>query len=567
MKESLPGFITIDPAIVAFIAVGFIVLVIILRWLFIKRAKLYVGYNLVPGVGPFIKFRVGTMTAGGKVKSFSLLTLGSLFGRSLGFISPGDGALQCDVRDEEGERRGRVTSEGKVIPGGRAAEPARWRSQVLPDAGDEPVGYVIETGRLNRRRGQVSMVARGAGAVLLLFEKEYSPEAKDAGDPMLWWDLCFISTILFALIFIVAAAPIYYGVLLFPFLGRDLSLLLTALIMWLMIWGILGMYRHDKALGLKRLRSFALFGVLSPARFNRRTGIRSFDVVGVIVCLFASVLFFQTSLLLLPIAASGLIAFVILALRADARPWPIHPRRSYPDIPVAPRQEEPNGQKLVARLFRWKFQGLTISRDYELLVRVRADLVEQARRANPSPEQKGGAFATRDEAGRAAREIIEHTDFGKAAVEVTQAVGFLLKKSKEESLTIFEEALNVMGFVQNDSIPYCPDEQSKASEVSGKGDYFRYPLETIYDQEGDSDCKAILAAALFARLGFNTILLVSNEGRAAVAIEGAPPVAGGRFFTFNGKNYYWCEASPTAISVGEMPAGSDPDHYSKYEVR
>ncbi len=565
-----PAFISLSIGSIA-AATGFVIAIVLWVLLF-KRAKLYVGYNVVPGVGPFVKFRVGALTTKGKVKSFSPLTLGSLFGGEIGFIKDNETIGEADVKNEAGKDKGKAMPDGRVVPGGRVVNPGGWHSKIYADESDEPVGFVRETGRLRKQPGAVSMVSKGGAAVLLLLKDQYRPSAQDIGEPIEKWDLCFLSCLIFAMIFFFAGPFIHGYLILFPFLGRDLSFLLTAFLIWLAVWGGLSFYRYDRALGLKRLRDFPLlFGVV-PSRLNRRTGIKAFDAMGALFCLAASLLFFYTALFLFPIAVVGFAAFVILMLKASSAPWPVYPRRRIPDVPTEPpspySETPPDNMTLVTRSFRWKFRGLTVGGDYNLDITVRENAVRDSRASNPSPTQKGAAFPSLDAAGKAGQQIIEHNDFGKSSFEVTQAVNYLLKKSKEENLTIFEEATNVLNFVQNESIPYCLDEQSKAPEISSKGDYFRYPIETIYDQEGDCDCKSILAASIFSRMGFNTVLLVSHvEGHAAVAVKGAPNFPGSRFFIHNGDNYYWCETTASKTMVGEMPRDVEPNNYAKYEVR
>ncbi|MCW5968927.1 MAG: hypothetical protein KIT57_10465 [Blastocatellales bacterium] len=535
-----------------------------------KRAKLYIGFNIIPGIGPFIKRRVGTLKPGGEVLE------AGLFGRRIGFIKDISSESVADVISRKGDVRGRVQPDGKVVPGGWAETPTDWRTRVYADGEEDPVGFVRETGRLKKHPGEVPLVAKGAGAILLLFADEYESAAQDIGEPISKWDLCFLTCLIAGFVFAFGSGALYGVIydlrLISPALGPEISYLITAAAIWFVIWGALAMWRYHLAIGLHRLRDFPLFrGWLTPSRLNRSTGIRAIDTLGAILSLWASVLFFYSTFLLLPLGLCGLVGFLTLILKANSAPWPVHPRRKVPQPPVVPPIPRKDGEaepSLATRSFRWQFRGLTVERDYSLDIAVRTEAVEKSRLKNPSLEHGGSGFASMQRAGEAARELVEDSDYGRSSYEVLQAVRFLLQESKREEMTVYEEANNVLQFVQNESIPYRLDEESQSPQVRGRKDYFRYPIETIFDQEGDCDCKAILAASIFAGMGFRPILMVSTEERhAVVAIEGAPSFPGSNFFRYQGKAYYWCEAAADRAFVGQVPPGMNPENYTKVEIR
>ena len=64
----------------------------------------------------------------------------------------------------------------------------------------------------------------------------------------------------------------------------------------------------------------------------------------------------------------------------------------------------------------------------------------------------------------------------------------------------YDDAMIVAIFVQ--SLPYKDDLNS-----TGQAEYPRYPLETIVDNGGDCEDKAILASALLHEMGYDVVLL------------------------------------------------------------
>src|SRR5207247_3247278 len=96
-------------------------------------------------------------------------------------------------------------------------------------------------------------------------------------------------------------------------------------------------------------------------------------------------------------------------------------------------------------------------------------------------------------------------------------------------------------------------------------EYFRFAIETFYDNAGDCDCKAVLAATLFRLMGLRSVVLLSaDEEHAAVAVEGAPEFPGNRYFEWKGAKYFFCETTDGSFgfTVGEIPPGVDLDRYT-----
>lgn len=105
---------------------------------------------------------------------------------------------------------------------------------------------------------------------------------------------------------------------------------------------------------------------------------------------------------------------------------------------------------------------------------------------------------------------------------------------------------NVVAFVQ--SIAYEKD------TVTGQvDDYWKYPVETLADGNGDCEDTAILAAALLKEMGYEVavVFLPSDPGHAAVAV--ACENCNGFYYPLNGRNYYYMEtAAEEGFSLGTM---------------
>lgn len=106
----------------------------------------------------------------------------------------------------------------------------------------------------------------------------------------------------------------------------------------------------------------------------------------------------------------------------------------------------------------------------------------------------------------------------------------------------------VLGFAQ--SIVYSSD-----PETTGHEDYWRFPVETMYEQTGDCEDTSILAAAVLRRLGHHVAIALMPE-HAALGVE-APPGTPGHYATVDGRRMYYCETTAAGFLVGELPDSVD----------
>ncbi|MCQ2085325.1 MAG: InlB B-repeat-containing protein, partial [archaeon] len=124
------------------------------------------------------------------------------------------------------------------------------------------------------------------------------------------------------------------------------------------------------------------------------------------------------------------------------------------------------------------------------------------------------------------------------------------------------DRMNVLlGFV--DYIEYKYD-----SESMGREEYFKYPLETLYDQNGDCEDTAILFCAVASAMGYRSALLLF-EGHMAASVDitdGSVTTRNPATFVRDGVTYYYCETTTTGWQVGKAPTGyTYGGTYYKYE--
>lgn len=338
--------------------------------------------------------------------------------------------------------------------------------------------------------------------------------------------MTFIVSLIFVLLFYVI--PLYRYVsgnfLIFPFLGHDGSWLLTAGIIYVVMALIaltLGQFEDLVMPSLPKWRG----------ELTRRTGIFRLDGFGFRLSILATILFLAGDVRLVPLGLASVIGFGSLNYQE------ITPRFvrgidtdtgdvSTADVPVV--QEAP-----VTRRFVWRMdEGL--DDPYDGVIELTIDRRRYEEFAAANPYSRGRPTVKNYE-----KLIVEGT-----TEDVKTLVDHFRAIFKEQNFNSFQELVCSLAFVQ--SIPFSEDRETKGHE------YIRWPIETLYDNVGDTDCKSVLLAALLRALEYE-VIIVESKGRTAVGVGGAEGLPG-RFLTYKGKRYYYCETSTAGWRIGELPS-------------
>jgi hypothetical protein len=131
-----------------------------------------------------------------------------------------------------------------------------------------------------------------------------------------------------------------------------------------------------------------------------------------------------------------------------------------------------------------------------------------------------------------------------------------ITRAKYSELDMVQFALD---FVQAPNIVYRIDEECES--IEHVKEYMRFPDEVLFDKEGDCDCKSSLMAAIFHELGYNVIIMLSqNLGHAAIGLECGkgwlnqikPRKLHTVMRTYNNKRYLFCETTGDGFKIGEI---------------
>lgn len=140
---------------------------------------------------------------------------------------------------------------------------------------------------------------------------------------------------------------------------------------------------------------------------------------------------------------------------------------------------------------------------------------------------------------------------------------YIKHESRIAHLDEMETLQFALDFVQEPNIAFVQSKDSKSIQFAV--DYMRYPDETLYDQEGDSGCKSLLAAMLLHNMGYNVLLLSSEKYQhSAIGIEFSQNSWIGRYYSkediqgnlsaieFNHRTYLYCETTNDGFQIGHI---------------
>jgi hypothetical protein len=124
---------------------------------------------------------------------------------------------------------------------------------------------------------------------------------------------------------------------------------------------------------------------------------------------------------------------------------------------------------------------------------------------------------------------------------VEAAAAVFRNRSKARNLLAVQEMEDVVCFTRG--IRYASD-----PEMRGVDDWANFPVETLYDQAGDCEDHAILAAAILYSLGHDVALFwldLGDSAHLALGYRAQGFVGGGFSEVAEGRVYYYVETVPT----------------------
>lgn len=451
---------------------------------------------------------------------------------------------QVETKKDGGET---VQTEGN----GNKEENPKSKEKKSETSGKKPIAYSKYTGIHSSKKDAMPPEARAAafGMLYNLYNKQNYQEYYKA--PSFGWkDTALLSAFIYAVMYAIwymMAAKIF-GV---RFIGFKVWLDIPVFVSYFAIWAIV---RFIKIECIERSDT------IQPKidLFNKILGQKGFDIT-IIVCCVVALAFTGTYYRynFLPLALVVMIAVIInTSLHASKERWIVK-------NPLASEDEEdeniedikiPSGD--IERIYEWELDSPS-RKDVKGKLAVYFDgrYIADLRFMNPFYNQR------KDKPTRLLiEEMFNYMREHKSISTRSRYMASQIKRISAKNQLSDEEALQfALDFVQEPNIRFTMNRDSPS--INKFEDYIRFPDETLYDKEADSNSKALLAAVLFHFLGHNVVFLLSRmQHHGAIGIQVRQEWRDGdkvfgmpieeATFEHNGKRYLFCETTKDGCLIG-----------------
>ena len=444
------------------------------------------------------------------------------------------------------------------------------------------LGHCRENGRwwpFGQEGGGIKLCLK-AGAALLLYKKGYfSTNGKEQGpgERLGWCPTALISL----LVYLLAWPKLWNWVfdlclndkLLFPVLGPLFSTVLTMVLIFVGIWGIIHLIRRIILQGTTLFDRFL-------HTMNCMTGVKGLTVAILVLSLLGMVFtYFIEQFEYFSIFVCMAAAVIANMIAYKNNPWPISPYSRKKGEIVS--KDDSNGDEAengwVEREYKWETNLVLSSgvEKHQFSLKFNPEDIGKIRDENPTQYENYdfGQILQLLYKNESAEVISKEEDdlhfYGSKAVEK-------LKPIIDSYVNLYDKAMVILSFVQYPNIEYVKDidssellEHFKNKENVDLRDYWRFPTESLYDKRGDCECKTVLAFYLFKKLfeksEVDPVLLIVEDtakkdlSHAALGLHFEKDLAqlSGVETVFkdeNNKNYYYCECTGQGFEIGYRPS-------------
>lgn len=214
-------------------------------------------------------------------------------------------------------------------------------------------------------------------------------------------------------------------------------------------------------------------------------------------------------------------------------------------------------EESVTKIYNWRLDP-TLNKELlgNLILDFNIRELETLRSDNPF-DHYGEDGHTYEENVRLMFDYLTDDEYPERLSKLTAVVDYIEKKCEDEGLDKYETLQFALDFVQEPNIKYCVDADSAG--INYAKEYMRFPDETLFDKEGDCDCKSFLTAMLYHIMGYKVLFMMSNKlQHAAIAIECDESLIGRipeenkeeSIKEYNGSQYVFCETTSDGHQIG-----------------
>lgn len=423
------------------------------------------------------------------------------------------------------------------------------------------VGFVRLSGISFHNKGPVTLEAKSGASAF--FYNKYGPKVerdtiyKEAAYG--WNDTALLTSIIYSVLFLILYY-VYTSILKKPLLGDDYIAMFVLIGFYYVLWAVI---RQIKINCIERSCSFQpLLDML-----NKGLGLKKFDSTILLFCTIAVYLaknYYDYDLIPLIFAISFGISKNALT-KSTKRPWKI--MTNYNDeqdleeeensLPSFSSIEIPRGE--MVRMYDWDLDSLNgVKLHGNLAIHFSMDEYNKMRNENPYFSQR----LEKTKYEYVSDMFIKMLSDKSYMERVRYIASYIQNESIHANLDEMDSLQFVLDFVQEPNIDFVMDKDSKSIQFAPE--YVRYPDETLYDQEGDSDCKAMLVAMILYSLGYNVLYLSSEKKQhSAIAVETKSHpwlmdylrdsiIKKNITIEMNHHVYIYCEVTGDGYQVGDM---------------
>lgn len=409
---------------------------------------------------------------------------------------------------------------------------------------------------------EIPLIYIGCAALLLLEEQGFLRYEDEAiKEPRVGWAETVLISLLSYLLIYKWLFSWDFLTQAFPFIGPDLSQVVMVTMIFYAIWSIFHFsyfYFLNRPYVISRFLNMMNTNV-GTLRYTRAT--TGLLVIGLIINLF------YFPYILLPFFITTLTAILINRQAFPQRRWSILDPFEGEDE----RWEDGDTSELEKRNYKWHLQSAFRKADFSMDLFFHPEAIDRMRELNPFKSKTGGEYSDIVK-GMLNNELSGNIDSQiqlklPKLPEIINHLNFLLSRNRFSRV----EKLNmILAFVQQ-SIAYKTDPESQSLiEVGISNEYCRFSRETLFDQEGDCDCKSELAAALFASAGYKVAYFTTKD-HAFVGISGNDMIDLSTFIPGSGikignEEFLYCETTGDGWTIGKVPEGFNSSQVEGYAI-
>ena len=386
-------------------------------------------------------------------------------------------------------------------------------------------------------------------------KNNYSEYYKDR--PYGWRDTALLSSFVYSLLYLLAYILVTY-VWKESFVGNNGVIAIEFIAFYFLLWALV---RQLKIYSIESLNS------IQPKLdlFNKSLGHKWFDYTLIFLGLlsFAFIFDYYQNLDWIPLIIAIIIGIIVNMLSKPAHsPWII--RNSFvnnDDIDEDEDEEPKNPKGDIARTYDWDLDSKVSDKKLHgnLTLYFTASTITDLKQINPFYDQ----LKEKDDK----EYIMDMFHYMKEHKSLLARLRYIVYNIRElcekHSLHELDRIQFILDFVQEPNIKFCMNKDCDA--INRFEDYIRFPDETLYYKEGDSNSKALLAAMLFHLMRHNVLYLHSRtQEHAAIGVEvnpiwlqklGSKQTIDEMTLDYNGKKYIFCETTGDTLKIIDVMEG------------